>query len=113
MESYYNIIAEGLDLLHLRQSREHLNGFILLVSHFYTNLTLNPKPCQNLFERSAENQSAVLYDANVVANLLKLADAYRKTRLRRKATEFYEKVVKEYPTTAAAKKAREWLKSLR
>ena len=47
------------------------------------------------------------------AHLLKIGDAYRRTRLRKKAIEFYEKIVKEYPATAAAKEAKDWLTSLR
>ncbi len=47
------------------------------------------------------------------ANALKLADLNRKAGLRRTAIKFYEKIVKEYPATAAAKEAKEWLTILR
>ena len=66
-----------------------------------------PKDAPKLAKKAAAEQE------RQAANLLKVADANRKIGLKRKAIEFYGKIVKEYPATAAAKEAKEWLTILR
>ena len=65
-----------------------------------------PKPDKPATKATPEQE-------NQAANLLKLGDANRKLKLKRKAVEFYERIVKEYPATAAAKEAKYWLTILR
>ena len=65
-----------------------------------------PKPAKPATKATPEQERQA-------ANLLKLADANRKIRLKKTAIEFYERIVKEYPATAAVKEAKYWLTILR